>query len=455
MNQVAAFSRNSKESIRNSTLLLLAFATAFFPRFLAFWGAPSVINFAHFGVIPVAVGITLLTTRARDRKQVAIVGELIFGIGLLLACTLASALLNNAGLVNVFLEFMLKAEPFILLTAVMAVPSDSKGLKRFRYWFLGFAAFNLVMAIIQSILLPIGIYPKPEGGTLEDNVTGVFGGGGGSAGNYVSCTVSIYCALYFLNVFKSVPKWIRVAGLVAAFYQTQASDSKQVFLALLLGWAALPLTKLKRPGRLLVYIIPFALILFVFLWALQNSDAEFLSAYQNWYNRDGIFESDGEATRTKLAAFRIIPTYYNNALDWLFGLGPGHSVSRLGGWVLRDYEELLIPLGATIHPATNEVWEVINNGWIAKESTIYFSLFTWAGIWGDLGLVGLGVYLYLCSIVWRRICVDDFCKFLLLSTAGFGFILTQMEEPGHMLTIACLLAFRWHEKRGMLTEQSG
>jgi hypothetical protein len=65
-----------------------------------------------------------------------------------------------------------------------------------------------------------------------------------------------------------------------------------------------------------------------------------------------------------------------------------------------------------------------------------------------LGIVGLGAYLYLCSVVWRRVCVDDFCKFLLLSTAGFGLIITQMEEPGHMLTVACLLGLRWHERHG-------
>lgn len=434
----------SKDSVKNSTLIILAFATAFFPRFLAFWGAPSVINFAHFGMIPAVVLITICTTRVKNQKQLAILGELLFGMGLFLTCTLASALLNQAGVVNVFLDFMLKAEPFMLLVAVMAVPTGSEGLQRFSKWFTRFALINLVLALIQSVLLPIGVYPKPQGGTIQDNMTGVFGGGGGSAGNYISCTVSLYWALYFFKV-KSAPQWMRFAGLAAAIYQTQVSDSKQVFLALILGWAVLPFTKLKRPARLLLYLIPISLFIVAFYWALLNLDYPFLAPYQNWLNREGLFGPDGEATLTKLAAFRIIPTYYNNPLDWLFGLGPGHSVSRLGGWILRDYAQLLLPLGATVHPSSAEVYRVVTDGWLAQESTVYFPLFTWAGIWGDLGVIGLGAYLYLCSVVWRRVCVDDFGKFLLLSTAGFGLIITQMEEPGHMLTVACLLGLRWHE----------
>lgn len=435
------------EGIRNSTLILIAFATAFFPRLLSNFGAPSVINFAHFGVIPAVFGIVILTARAKDRKQLAISGELIFGIGVFFTCEIASALVNNAGLVNAFLDFMLKTEPFMLLVAVMLVPARGNSLQKIRKWLIGFALFNLFLAIVQSILLPIGIYPKPGGGTIADNITGVFGAGGGSAGNYVSCTVSIYFALYIFNFLKVIPPWMRIGGLIAAIYQTQVSDSKQTFLALFIGWMLLLLTNVKKPLRLFLYLIPIALILVLFFWALNNTDWSILAPYRNWTSRGDIFAPDGEATLTKTAAFRIIPTFYETPLNWLFGLGPGHSVSRLGGWVLRDYASLLMPLGATIHPASAEVFRVVTDGWIAQESTIYFPLFTWAGIWGDLGFVGLAAYLYLGSIVWCRVCTDDFGKFLLTSTVVLGFILTQMEEPGQMLTIACLLGLRWHEER--------
>lgn len=435
--------RPKQEIIKNSILFIIGFATAFFPRFLSSYGFPSAINFVHFIVIPAVVGITILTTQVKDRKQIALIGELSFGIGMLLTCMIASALLNQAGIINIFIDFILLAEPFIFLLAIIAIPVGSKNIKKITNWLFGFAIFNLLLALAQSVLLPIGLYPKPQGGTIQDNMVGVFGGGGGNAGNYISCTISLYFALYF-NSFKMAPRWIKIAGLLAALYQTQVSDSKQVFLAFVGGLVCLVLVKSKDVRKFLSYLIPLVLIVALFFWAVKNLNFEFLSPYKNWLNRD-IWGLDGEAAQIKFAAFRLIPPYYKTPLNWLLGLGPGHSASRLGAWVLRDYASMLMPLGATTHPVTADFWQAIFASYLPQESTVYFPLFTWAGIWGDLGFVGLGAYLYLCSIVWRKICVDDFSKFLLLSTAIFGFILTQMEEPGHMLTVACLLGLQWHQ----------
>ncbi len=440
-------------TLRNSALVLFAFATAFFPRLFTSFGAPAVINFAHFGAIPLAFGIAALTTRIRNRQQISIFWEIIGALAVLLTVTVISAFLNDAGIVNIFLQFMFQAEPFLILLCIIILPLMGRRLKNFKLWLLGFAGFNLLLAITQSILMPIGIYPKPQGGTLQDNITGVFGGGGGSAANYVSCTVSIYFAIYFYTAFKTVPKWIRISILLGALYQTQASDSKQVFLGLFIGWILLTFSKFDQPVKLLLYLAGIIIILLSFAWAVQHIESEALAPYQNWVYRD-IWGIDGEAAQTILAAVSFVPFYYTNPLNWLFGLGPGHTVTRLGGWVLRDYQSLLQPLGATIHPASSDVFLVVKEGFLAKESTIFFPLFTWAGIWGDLGVVGLASYLYICSIVWRRVCVDDFCKFLLLSTASLGFIITQMEEPGQVLTVAVLIGLRWQEVKEKVSLKS-
>jgi hypothetical protein len=109
-----------------------------------------------------------------------------------------------------------------------------------------------------------------------------------------------------------------------------------------------------------------------------------------------------------------------------------------------------MPLGATTHPASAAVGQVVASGWVAKESTVYAPSFGWAGIWGDFGFLGLGSYLFLCYVVWKRVCTDDYCRFLMLSTAAFGCILTQMEEPGHVLTVAVLIGLKWHSHQRSL-----
>ncbi|UIE37498.1 hypothetical protein [Leptodesmis sichuanensis] len=444
-----------KGVVRNSKLLLIGFATVFFPRLFTYFGAPSPLNFAHFIVIPIIVGIVLFTTRIKDQKQIAIVGELIVGFGVLVACTTASALINDAGIINVFLQLMFLGEPFLFLIAMMAVPLVGENLEKFRRWFAGFCLFNLILALAQNVLIPIGIYPAARGGQLlSDNTAGVFASPGGSAGNYISATVSLYFAFYFFNTFKTVPRWLRIAVIIAAIYQTYVSDSKQTFVQMFIGWLLVVWTNLEKPLKIFLYLIPVVLILAIFSWALVETDWEFLDPYRNFTTAradQNLYGPDGQATLLKTAGFRIIPAYFTTPLNYLFGLGPGHTATRLGGWFLRDpnFQNLLIPLGATIHPASEAFWQLIKSpaGWLFKDSTMFSPMYTWVGLWGDLGPVGLGAYLYLSSIVWRRVCVDDFCKFLLLSTAIMGCIFTQMEEPGQMLTVACFLGLRWHEER--------
>ncbi|NEQ54246.1 MAG: hypothetical protein F6K11_29650 [Leptolyngbya sp. SIO3F4] len=438
--------KKDKKSIGNLTLIIFAFATAFFPRVLTYFGAPSPVNFIHFLAVPAAFGIIAFTTKINDRKQIKIFHELSFACLLFLTCVLVSSIINQAGFANILLQYLLLIEPFIMLLAIVAIPIVRERLVYFKKYLFGFLSVNLVLALIQSVLLPIGIYPR-RGGTIQDNTAGVFAGSSGSAGNYVSCTVSVYFALYLLNFSKSTPLWLRITTLILALYQTYVSDSKQVFLAFILGVVLLILSKLENPVKILAYVIPLLLVLAVFLWAVQSTDVEFLSPYRNWIKRSYIYAPGGDAFVAKTAALEIIPSHFETPLNWFFGLGPGHTVTRLGGWMIRKYASLLAPLGVTLHPASGEVFQVMLDSWIIQESSIFAPLFTWVGIWGDFGVIGLIAYLYICFVVWKHFCLDDTCRFLLLSTAALGFMLTQMEEPGQMLTIACFLGLRWHERQ--------
>ncbi len=97
---------------------------------------------------------------------------------------------------------------------------------------------------------------------------------------------------------------------------------------------------------------------------------------------------------------------------------------------------------------------IVETSWLAKDSSLFSPLFTWAGIWGDIGLVGLISYLYLGFITWSFLGKDDFSRFLILNVVVIGFILTQMEEPGYMLTVASLIGMRWQERQVEKHERS-
>ncbi|BAY48398.1 hypothetical protein SAMD00079811_60210 [Scytonema sp. HK-05] len=433
-----------KVYLTSLTLIITAFATAFFPRIISAVGAPKAINFVHFLLVPFAFLVAITKTPTKDRKQIAISWELITACLLLLGIMIASALLNKAGVINVFLGFMILIEPFLLLLAIVCIPLTTASFKKLRAWLLGSALINLLVALVQKPLIDAGKLSVGQY-TPQDAIQGVFYLSG--AGGYVSCSVSIAVALYYFLNAKTVSIWMRVFWLLAAFYQMLISDSKQVLVVFVVAWVLLSFTKIHNFGKVLMYFIGIVIFLLGFYWAVENLDIPGLDGFKLWFSRTDLYGPDGEAVNLKLAGIRIILSYYKSPLNWLLGLGPGHTVSRLGGWFFRDYWDLLAPLGATTHPVSMESWNVVNASWLALSSSMFMPLFSWVGIWGDLGFLGLGAYLYLGYILWSRLAKDDFSRLLILTMFVFGLIFTQMEEAGQTLTVAFLIGLQWQERQ--------
>ena len=429
-----------KGYIKSSTLVLLAFATAFFPRVLEALGAPSTVNFLHFATIPLACGFTLFKTRTKNRSQISISKAILFGLLLLLGIMTASALLNGAGAINVVLDFLLLGEPFILLLAIVSIPMSPASTKRFCSWLISFAFINLFFALVQIFVLRL--YSRSP-----DDIKGVFIGQGG--GHVIGASVSMTFCVYYFATAKTRPLWIRASVVVAAFVHVIVSDAKQVLFSFLVALLILLLTKLKDVGEAVRYLAVAIASIGLLLWAADT----LLPGLKTWA-RPEILSLNGPAVQLKLAGFPIITSYYKSPLNWLLGLGPGHTVGRLGGWMLGDYQDLLEPLGSTRHFASYAVWNAIRESWLGGKSSMFSPLFGWAGIWGDLGLLGLGAYLYLSFLVWRQLCLDDLSRFLLLTVFVFGLIFSQMEEPGYMLFLASLIGLRWQENRCIRTNNT-
>lgn len=451
MNTQIAMYKKQKSIVSNSTLVLLAFATAYFPRIINALGAPSAINFLHFATVPLVSLIVINKTRTKDQNQIAISWAIISGLFGLFAIMTTSAFFNKAGFINLFLDYLLFAEPFMLLLAIICIPMTLKSFNKVRSWLLNFGLINIVLALAQDTFIKAGLL-RVSRMTPEDNVQGVFYLSG--AGNYVSVYVSFSFALYYWLTAKKIPTWIKAFGLFAAFYQLIVSDSKQVLLSILVAWLILLFTKFQNFGKVLLSLIGLVIIVFSLVWLTQNTDLEAFASFRYWFSRTDLYGPDGLAINLKLAGIREVLSTYDSPIHWLFGLGPGHTIGRLGGWVLLEYTSLLKPLGATFHPVSTTVKNIVETNWLAQDSSLFSPLFTWAGIWGDIGILGLGSYLYLAFITWSFLGKDDFSRFLMLNVVVIGFILTQMEEPGYMLTVASLVGMRYQERQVEKYERS-
>lgn len=439
----AANLKISRGYLSTTNLVVIAFATAFFPRVLMVLKFPSPVNFLHFAVVPLAFGIALLRARSKDRYQIAISKKILVALLLLLTAEFASALFNNAGIVNLILHYLLFAEPFMLLLAVVCIPMSLLTLDRFRLYVLGFGFVNLLFALVQKFVLKWDTcFCSPGGWGDGDAIKGVFINQG--SGHVVGASVSLSLAAHFYVAEKDRPPWQRFAVVAAAFAHIIVSDAKQVILIAAVAFALLSLANMKDVRKAILYTVGIVVAVYAFTWAVEQF--EFLSAFKTWA-RPEIYGPDGDATNFKLIGVRTILSHLQSPVSGWLGLGPGHTVDRLGGWMLKDYGNLLDPLGATRTTIADEVWQAMGKSWLANGSSMFAPLFGWLAIWGDLGFLGLGAYLYLSALTWQHLCPDDVSKFQMLTVFVNGWIFTQMQEPGYMLFIAVLIGLRWQAAR--------
>lgn len=432
--------KKQKLSISNTNLIIFAFATVFYGRiFCTVTSAPSILSHAHFAVIPLVLLTVLLTAPIKDRQQIKLVYSLLAGLFIFFVAILASAFWNKSGFINAVVSFMMLGEPIMFLLAIICIPMSGESLKKVKKWLTWSVVINFLLAAVQKPLIDMGLL-YAEGFNGTDGCGGVFFVSG--AGNYVSASVSLAFAICFFVTEKKVALWLRIIALLTAFWHILFSDSKQLVFAYLVAWLLLVVVNsqdLRETIKLLLGVITVGL---TFYWCVQN--IEIFRAYQSWA-RPELYQADGEVWYAKFYSVRAILSEFQSPLDWLFGLGPGYTVSRLGAWFLNDYWSILGSLGATKSSIGPEARVFIKDFWLTSGSSMFSPIFGWAGIWGDLGLLGLGSYLFLANLVWQNFSLNNAIKITLLCVLVLGFIFTQMEEPGYMLSIAMIIGLSWQE----------
>lgn len=409
-------------AVKGYVLVLLALASVWFSRLFTAAGVPGVLNFAHFAFVAMVFGLLCLEVRPH-------VLGLLTGLWTLLGVIICSALINGAGAINIVLDFLLLAEPFLLLLAVVNTRWSPSSIRWFRLGLLLFVVVHVGFAFFQGFVL----------GRVNDEVKGVFLEMG--AGHHVAGAVALSAALYFAVYFPLRSVWLRVGIALSAAAVVVLSDAKQVLVVFLLSLVVLGLTKWKHIRVALFY----AVILAASVGTIAYLATTVFPELTDWARLD----STTAGLEQKLTVFPIITSFYDSSLNWLFGLGPGHTVGRLGS-LLPDYLGYLRPLGATMSPITQEVFTTQEIHWASNSETgssMWSLLFSWSGVWGDLGLVGVGVYLLLWCLVWRKFCSDELSRFFLINILVFGLVFSWMEEPGYMLFVACLIGVQWQARQ--------
>ena len=305
---------------------------------------------------------------------------------------------------------------------------NAKEVKKFERFIVFFLVFHSSLAFFQHFAL----------GLRHDDVEGVFINMG--AGGHLAGAVSAI-AIFWIPQIKWLPWLIKLLLLVSSVMVIVLSDSKQVIAVLLLSagihfWIGGGSLKNK------LKIMAFGALSVLGLVILANTMFPGLLVY----TQDKFFIG----VEQKMQVVPVTLFYFDYWFNSLFGIGPGHSVSRFAT-MLPKYESLLMQFGATSHPATNHILFVKESQLFSNSvtgSSMFALDFSLAGIFGDLGWLGLISFSYLYFRVWRLIsATGQLSKFFLISVWVYGVVFTWLEEPAFMLFLMSYLGYAWQKQQ--------
>lgn len=385
---------------------------------------PGIVNFFHF---PLALGAALLAA-TREGPALRVARPLEKGLVAFLFLSLVSWLLNGGEFLRPLLAWLVFSEPFLIIYALVRNPPPPHQGKFLWKLVLTIAFAQLPLALWQAFTMG-----------LSDSVQGTFIGLG--AGHHVAGGVALTGTLICVSrglssiAFRGKPAWL--LGAILLFIIPVLSDAKQNIVAFLPALVFLLLMfRVRWTG--LIFALPLlalaVLAAFLYYPPLQMA--------LDW-------SRVSQGLLGKAEAFIVIArNASNNPGGWLFGLGPGNSISRVAlmgmeGYIKTDSPVALLGLGFA--RTTQEIWQLTFSNWLFASSSVWSGISSWLGLLGDFGLAGLILYLWMCWSLWRNLKGSrnwevSTAKSVLIMSGLLGAIYSWLEEPGFTLLIGLVVS---------------
>jgi hypothetical protein len=250
---------------------------------------------------------------------------------------------------------------------------------------------------------------------------------------------------------KKKTAWL--GGSTLLFTVAVLAEAKQIIAAFLPALVLLLFTFIKqRAGRIFISLAIFGLAILL-LFSRQPETQQITSAITDptLINR---------SITAKIKGFEIIADEMSDKGlgAWVVGLGPGNTISRVSLMAYYAVPDSPVKLlGLAPAPLTTKIWVI---DYFSSRSSAYTGISSWLGIFGDWGLTGLVLYIWMFLILWKglrrtRKWEVVAAKSVLLMTIILGAVYSWLEEPGYMLMAALIIALGLkaaEEKKGMHAE---
>ncbi|MGA8595367.1 MAG: hypothetical protein WB676_11550 [Bryobacteraceae bacterium] len=380
------------------------------------------LNFVHYPLVIGGLAVSLIKGRPSALAKAVGAGLMVF-----LLINFLSWGLNTGELARPIANWLVLAEPFVLVYVMLAAPPTERVSEKL--WKL-----ILTLALVQ---IPLGVWQWRTKGGSPDFVQGTFvhsGTGAHVAGSVALLGVMIaICKGSISRDFRT--KTFLFAIAIPLFGLSVLADAKQAIVCFLPGmFIAILCSRRFNPLALLAPLLFTGLISYVAF--------NYYAPLQQVEDRGLMSAGAGEKLK---GLSEIASMLSDHPYSWLFGLGPGNTLSRVA-LLTPDIDlsdtSLVGLLGLKTSPITLKLVRDTRSSYLSTSSA-FSSIGSWFGLLGDLGCVGVLVYLWMVWLLWsglsrQRNWQSASAKGGIVMMGLLGGVYVWLEEPGFTLVVAMM-----------------
>lgn len=415
---------NNRFSQSNNNFKLISIFSilflVFFSRFFVNLGAPSILNHTHY-IVTLLFFLLYFPNITKNFDNFAILVTLLF------FSLLISSLVNSTSIYNVVVYFLIIFQPFLIILLILELKIDKQNINKIKNLLLLIALINTCLVYYQFFIENL----------RKDDVTGLFFGLG--TGPHSSALFNSLIALkvifedrYNLNFKKYVLSLI----LLSVIFLSSANQIILIFTTgLILYYFFRFFSKPNKKNFFKIFLFIFVIIIFF----------QFIKTIEDYENITSIrYISDiKEALIIKYSVFLYLIENFNNFNNYFFGFGPGHGISRLA-YEMEKFSEI----NFSNTDISSKIYFIQESNWLNNHitgSSIFTLNFFLSGLFSELGLCGVVIYLSIWMKFFNKLKNNDICLIYILITLIFMAVYRWQEEPIFIVFISTYIGMNLKE----------
>jgi len=402
-------------------LILYTVIFTIFTRLIGSLGLPRIFNHFHYILLILNIFYYIYILKKSDQS----LSIIFFWLNI---CLIVSSLINNVSKYNFIIDFLILFQPLIIILILLGINFKEEE-KKFIFKIL------ILITILNSFFVYVQYFYL---GLRNDDVHGIFIDLGTAPHTAAGFNFISSLLVFFYSDMNNFKKTLLLAFFLSVIILT---STLTMFLSILITIGFMIIYKNKNFFKIVIYfsILFFGLIIILYLikdteiYKIRFSPEKFLIPYL-------------DALVYKYKIFFFLNENFLDIKNLLFGLGPGHSISRLSLMIPR-YDYLLDFTSTRMSEIVFNIQQLNYYSNLYTGSSFFSLFFFSAGIYGDLGIIGFLLY----YLFWFRLYLINknnvLNKLIIVNILVLSFIFQWLEEPAFICYLALILGVNFKKEK--------